>query len=290
MSWLKEMAGGPALPPYKEPAGPSSEPKVSDPAIPNRMVSNKSANRPFLAYKEYREQQEALHAAWVQKKKERDEKIARGEKVGSLEPDPTAQHEVGLLGLMKFIVYCIIFLALAGKFITGSYTWEYQSKWTQLKTYWPTNQRLFSERLLAEYDGSVEGRPIYLAIDGDVYDVSKGRSYQPGGSYHILAGVDAARAFGTGCFKEHRTHDTRGMSDDELRGLQHWKNFYAEHKDYIKVGRVVHTPIDPNSPILEHCDPKKAAKQKSQRHLTATSTQKPSATEKSTKETEHKEL
>jgi hypothetical protein len=31
------------------------------------------------------------------------------------------------------------------------------------------------------------------------------------------AGVDAARAFGTGCFKEHRTHDLRGLSDSELQ-------------------------------------------------------------------------
>jgi predicted heme/steroid binding protein len=147
-----------------------------------------------------------------------------------------------------------------------------------------------SERLLAEYDGKVEGRPIYLAIDGDVYDVSKGKAYQPGGSYHILAGVDAARAFGTGCFKEHRTHDTREMSDDELRGLQHWKKFYAEHKDYIKVGRVVHPPIDPSTPVPEHCDPKKAAKQKSQKQQAATSAQKLSTAEKSAKETEHKEL
>lgn len=30
-------------------------------------------------------------------------------------------------------------------------------------------------------------------------------------------GIDAARAFGTGCFKEHRTHDTRGMTEQELR-------------------------------------------------------------------------
>jgi hypothetical protein len=30
-------------------------------------------------------------------------------------------------------------------------------------------------------------------------------------------GVDAARSFGTGCFATHRTHDLRGLTDDELR-------------------------------------------------------------------------
>lgn len=33
---------------------------------------------------------------------------------------------------------------------------------------------------------------------------------------HDRAGVDAARAFGTGCFKEHRTHDLRGLSESEI--------------------------------------------------------------------------
>ncbi|PFH52566.1 hypothetical protein AMATHDRAFT_56607 [Amanita thiersii Skay4041] len=263
MSWLSALSGGDPPAPYKE---PDDTPKVRDPAIPNRMVSTKPANRPFLAYQEYREKQAALHAAWLEKKKVRDAMIARGEKVGPLEPDPTAEMEVGLLGLLKFILYLVIIVALAGKFITGSFTWEYQSKWTALKTYWPTGQRLFSERLLAEFDGTTPGKPIYLAIDGDVYDVTSGTAYQPGGSYHIFAGVDAARAFGTGCFKDHRTHDTRDMSDDELRSLEHWKEFYAEHPTYFKVGRVLHKPIDPASPIPEHCDPKKAARKAKTKH------------------------
>lgn len=71
--------------------------------------------------------------------KERDEKITRGEKVGPVERDPTAQEEVGLLGLLKFLVYLLLFAALAGKFLTGSFTWEYESRWTQLKTYWPVS-------------------------------------------------------------------------------------------------------------------------------------------------------
>jgi hypothetical protein len=75
----------------------------------------------------------------VERQKEREARIARDEKVGPAERDPTAQEEVGLLGLLKFIVYLLLFTALAGKFVTGSYTWEYRSKWTQLKTYWPVS-------------------------------------------------------------------------------------------------------------------------------------------------------
>lgn len=43
-----------------------------------------------------------------------------------------------------------------------------------------------------------------------------------------------------------------------LQSLAHWKKFYAEHPDYVKIGRVNHRQIDPDSPIPEHCDPKKA--------------------------------
>jgi len=241
---------------------PPDEPKVKDPNIPDRMVSAKSANQPFLAHKEYRDRQEALHNEWVEKKKIRDAKIAKGEPVGPLGPDPTQPREVGILGLLKFVLYVTIFFALAGKFVTGSYTWEYKTRWLPtLKSLWPTDQRLFSEQALARFNGdSDDGRPTYLAIDGDVYDVSKGKAYQPGGSYHFMAGIDAARAFGTGCFQTHRTHDLRGLSDQEYQGVQHWKKFFADHKDYTKVGRVSHPPIDPKSPIPEHCDAKKQAK------------------------------
>ena len=63
--------------------------------------------------------------------------MAKGEEVGPEEPDPTAQEEVGLLGLLKFIVYCLIFLALAGKFFTGSFLYNYEENLPSLKKLWP---------------------------------------------------------------------------------------------------------------------------------------------------------
>ncbi|THH21048.1 hypothetical protein EW146_g425 [Bondarzewia mesenterica] len=283
MSWITNLDGKPDTT-YKD-----DSPKVADPSIPNRMVSTKRANRPFLAYKEYRDRQQALHSAWLLRKKERDEKLARGEEVGPEEPDPTAEREIGVLDLLKFLVYVLLFITLSGKFIAGDFLWGYEGKWTNLKTYWPTNQRLFSEGFLAKFDGRNPDMPLYLAvsysslpaaliliknliadyghtvhglkIDGDVYDVSSNRRvYGPGGSYHFMAGKDAARAFGTGCFKDHQTHDLRGLSEKELKSVQHWKDFFKDHKSYFKIGRVNHPPIDPASPIPEHCDLKKAEK------------------------------
>ncbi|KAG0698848.1 cytochrome b5-like heme/steroid binding domain-containing protein [Suillus ampliporus] len=251
MSWILNPDGD-------TPKPPAEDNLVQDPSDPTRMVTKKAANQPFLAYVQYREKQEQEHQAWLERKREREEKLAKGEEVGPEEEDPTAEHEVGFLGLMKFIVYLILFVVVAGKFFTGSFLWEYDGKWARLKTYWPNSGRLFSETYLATFDGSDPTKPLYLAVDGDVFDVSSNaRTYGPGGPYHHMVGVDAARSFGTGCFATHRTHDLRGLSENELRGVQHWKKFFAEHKTYNKVGRVLHHPIDPESPIPKHCDPKK---------------------------------
>lgn len=53
-----------------------------------------------------------------------------------------------------------------------------------------------TEAQLALHDGSRPTEyPLYMAIDGDVYDISDGgmRNYGPGGPYHVFAGRDAAR-------------------------------------------------------------------------------------------------
>lgn len=91
------------------------------------------------SYHEYKVKQEKLHQAWLERKEEREEKLARGEKVGPEERDPTAEQEVTLLGFLKFLVYLLLIVTLAGKFFTGSFLWEYDGKWARLKTYWPVS-------------------------------------------------------------------------------------------------------------------------------------------------------
>lgn len=121
------------------------------------------------------------------------------------------------------------------------------------------------------YDGTDESKPIYLAINGTIYDVTVGRRiYGPGGSYNVFAGVDASRGYVTGCFGEDRTPDMRGVremflplddpetdkhwSPAELKelkkreledakkktyeALKHWVDFFAKSKKYHFVGYV----------------------------------------------------
>jgi hypothetical protein len=83
------------------------------------------------------------------------------------------------------------------------------------------------------YDGTDPTKPILLAINGTIYDVSNGRKhYGPGGSYHLFAGADASRGFVTGCFDTDRTPDMRGveemflpLDDPEIDGL--WDSFLS---------------------------------------------------------------
>lgn len=51
----------------------------------------------------------------------------------------------------------------------------------------------FTASELARYDGTDPSLPIYLGLNGYVYDVTAGKSfYEPGGGYHFLVGRDAS--------------------------------------------------------------------------------------------------
>ena len=83
------------------------------------------------------------------------------------------------------------------------------------------------------------------------------------------AGRDASRAYVTGCFETHLTPDLRGFGEAEMKAsissrfmlntdeqaLSHWKTFFANHKEYEHVGRVLNPKIDPSTPIPEMCRP-----------------------------------
>lgn len=51
----------------------------------------------------------------------------------------------------------------------------------------------FTALMLKKYNGTDPTLPIYLALDGYVYDVTKGKEfYVSGGPYHYLAGKDSS--------------------------------------------------------------------------------------------------
>lgn len=74
------------------------------------------------------------------------------------------------------------------------------------------------------------------------------------GSYAHFAGRDASRAFATGCFKEHLTHDLRGLSKKQLEIIDHWVEFFDKNKKYKHVGKLILPYIDPESAVPQMCE------------------------------------
>ncbi|CAD6956993.1 unnamed protein product [Tilletia laevis] len=235
-----------------------NKPRDVDPSDPVRSVPAKKANQAYMVHKRYLEKQ---------RQERRNQRIAKGLDP-DVEDDDDKSGEPGAGSvccerMLKAMFYALIASFAAGLFITGSPIWGYNGKWVRFRTYFPPPQRLFTPDELQLYAGRAPDRPIYLAVMGDVYDVtSNPHIYGPGGSYSFFAGRDASRAYVTGCFESEAqlTHDLRGLSDDDMTGILHWKKFFDEHHTYFKVGRVNLPLIDPNSPIPKRCDPTKEGK------------------------------
>ncbi|KAM8833749.1 neudesin [Synchiropus picturatus] len=81
--------------------------------------------------------------------------------------------------------------------------------------------RLFMEEELSNYDGSEEGLPIYMAIKGVVFDVTKGKVfYGKDAPYNALVGKDSTRAVAKMSLDpEDLTSDTTGLSEEQLKSL-----------------------------------------------------------------------
>ncbi|CDZ96325.1 Putative steroid membrane receptor Hpr6.6/25-Dx [Phaffia rhodozyma] len=230
--------------------GEQTYPKVLDPYT-GRYVSTKPANMPFLAHQRYKASKAAADAAAAAGKDEN----ANGNDGRTRSESQTTER--GMLGWLKTVAWAIMLACVLGRFITGSPVWGYEdeirSVWN--KHLWKPRQIQFNLDQLSEFTGKNPDRPIYLSISGKVYDVSSSaRIYGPGGSYGMLTGKDASRAFVTGCFQNHHlNHDLRGIGPAELKSLTNWEKFFANHKRYVQVGTVSLPPVDPREPIPGPC-------------------------------------
>ncbi|RKF61733.1 hypothetical protein OnM2_039005 [Erysiphe neolycopersici] len=182
-----------------------------------------------------------------------------------------------LLDIFRTITLLILMSSVISYFITGeSFVWNIQSHvWKRpvtLLRLWLEGPKQFTDDDLKLFDGTDTKKPILLAVNGTVYDVTLGRRfYGPGGSYHFFAGKDASRAFVSSCFDVDLTPDMRGLeemflpldnpeidslySSGELKILkqrelkeafqiidkkiQYWVDFFAKNKKYFKVGEVL---------------------------------------------------
>ena len=92
---------------------------------------------------------------------------------------------------------------------------------------------------LIAYDGSDPQKPLLIGIRGQVYDVTRGRSfYGPGGPYGMFAGKDCTRALAKMAFDEELfTGNVEGLDQDELDKLDEWIEIF-EGK-YRRIGRLL---------------------------------------------------
>ncbi|KAI7310506.1 hypothetical protein KC340_g10468, partial [Hortaea werneckii] len=121
-----------------------------------------------------------------------------------------------LLDTLRILTALLLLNSLLSYYITSDpLFWNQPRPWFlrrgPLSTYLQGPLRL-TDAELSLYDGTDPDKPVLLALNGTIYDVTAGRRvYGPGGSYHVFAGRDAARGFVTGCFAEDGTPDLRGV-------------------------------------------------------------------------------
>ncbi|KAH7055859.1 cytochrome b5-like heme/steroid binding domain-containing protein [Macrophomina phaseolina] len=124
---------------------------------------------------------------------------------------------VTVLDVLRVLGGLVLLSFALSWFVTGeSVLWGWRPWFSRVDGIkaWMRGPVLLTDEQLAAYDGSDPSKPIYLALNGTIYDVSPGRHfYGPGGGYHFFAGRDAARAFVTGCFEEDLTPDLRGVEE-----------------------------------------------------------------------------
>ncbi|KAJ2841537.1 Dihydrodipicolinate synthase [Coemansia brasiliensis] len=111
-------------------------------------------------------------------------------------------------------------------------------------------KRKFTPRELAEFNGKDESTPLYIGVQGVVYDVSASRHfYGPEGPYCNFAGRDATRGLAMSTFDSSILSDLDAPIDklDNLNGtekatLEEWVEFFAGK--YTPVGTLVDPPAE----------------------------------------------
>ncbi|OBT62255.1 hypothetical protein VE03_08068 [Pseudogymnoascus sp. 23342-1-I1] len=185
------------------------------------------------------------------------------------------RSKITVLEVLRTITLVLLLSGLASWFVTrDNALWGLKRPRATHLSYWQAMLAApvqFTDADLGQYDGSDPTKPIYLAVNGTIYDVTEGRRfYGPGGSYHQLGGADCSRALVTTCFNSDISPDLRGiekmylpkstpevdeqytaeemaaLQEEELKiakekaykALKHWVDFFANHKKYVKVGTV----------------------------------------------------
>jgi len=112
----------------------------------------------------------------------------------------------------------------------------------------PDPPRNFTITQLRHFDGTVDQRtdekkPVYLSVNGTVFDVSNGRDfYGPGGPYEVFAGRECGAALATMSFDEKLLDDVSACENlgvGDRNELQNWMEKFEHYRCYPIKGKLV---------------------------------------------------
>lgn len=110
----------------------------------------------------------------------------------------------------------------------------------------PEPQRDFTLEQLREFNGETK-KKIYVALRGDVYDVTASADYYgPGAPYNCFAGRNATRAMAKLSFEEEdlANSNVSDLGPFERDTLDGWVQKFMHIKGYPIVGKLSHPPVD----------------------------------------------
>ncbi|XP_016983601.1 membrane-associated progesterone receptor component 1 [Drosophila rhopaloa] len=113
----------------------------------------------------------------------------------------------------------------------------------------PKIRRDFTVKELRQYDGNQPDGRVLVAVNGSVYDVSKGRRfYGPGGPYATFAGRDASRnlaTFSVDSNDKDEYDDLSDLSAVEMDSVKEWEMQFKEK--YELVGKLLRRGEQPTN-------------------------------------------
>ncbi|KAL3880193.1 hypothetical protein ACJMK2_032455 [Sinanodonta woodiana] len=91
---------------------------------------------------------------------------------------------------------------------------------------------------LREYDGNGKDGRILIAVNGKIFDVTRGkRFYGPGGPYGLFAGRDASRALATFSLSDdafrNEFDDLSDLNSMQMESVREWEIQLREKYDYV---------------------------------------------------------
>ncbi|XP_032686966.1 membrane-associated progesterone receptor component 1 [Odontomachus brunneus] len=100
----------------------------------------------------------------------------------------------------------------------------------------PKLRRDFAIEELTKYDGKGPDGRILVAVNGSVYDVTRGsKFYGPGGPYEAFGGRDASRAlarFAVDAATD-KYDDLSDLNTAEMNSVKEWEEQFKERYDYV---------------------------------------------------------